>query len=455
MKKEKQSELQIAKDRIAGLKQELREVKAEYSAKAEAVEQEFNDVLKYFDLAVADTRSDLRIMKSFGAIEQVFAPVEDIFENGAELTKMVYLTTKNTKEKEEGVREFEERTDLEDSVVEFVEGRREQKEIRIVGETPKGDIFLMIWKIVRKEKFFRHYFSIIPSNTIIKETKKKFALERKDINRKQREILDLVSDGVTILDRKSNIEYMNENAKRSFVTYASSLIKRANFEGRLFSEIFVTEDPEEVKRRLDLISRSMVTKKRQTFSSKVNDTSYTYDIHPILSKDRNAEGVVIYSRDDSFSLGFDDTGETQILKESLKNLQEDKKNLLERVHELETNHNWFMKNNRKYQELTKQLYSYLDGIPVPMSVQDLPGLKYQFVNYKFLEKFGKTKPEAVGKVDRDLFGPEDTLMFTQSVEETVISGETIDIHTEKLSAKQIAIYDSNSEPIYLIRVFLK
>ncbi len=46
-------------------------------------------------------------------------------------------------------------------------------------------------------------------------------------------------------------------------------------------------------------------------------------------------------------------------------------------------------------------------------------------------------------------------MFTQSVEETVLSGETIDIHTDNLSAKQIAIYDSNSEPIYLIRVFLK
>mgnify|MGYP003591918600 FL=1 len=81
--------------------QEYRKTIAELREKIESQNQETFDLLKYFDLVIIDTKDDMRIMNSSGAVEELFGEAEKFFERGNSLIKAIYKVTKNTKPRPE------------------------------------------------------------------------------------------------------------------------------------------------------------------------------------------------------------------------------------------------------------------------------------------------------------------------------------------------------------------
>ena len=149
--------------------QEYRKTIAELREKIESQNQETFDLLKYFDLVIIDTKDDMRIMNSSGAVEELFGEAEKFFERGNSLIKAIYKVTKNTKprpeEDDDEYRHTQIQLDLEELVVKFVMSSREEREFKIVGEKENGDVFVLVWKIKLMGKVFRSYFKIIPTNS--------------------------------------------------------------------------------------------------------------------------------------------------------------------------------------------------------------------------------------------------------------------------------------------------
>jgi PAS domain-containing protein len=229
-------EIERLEQKLNNTRLQLKQTKQDLSERIEVMDRELSDLLSYFDLSIIETRADMKIINSYGNAEVMFKPAKKMLERGGNLIKAVYKTTRNTKARSDsGIEDYEELEDLEYTVGKFIDSNRNEKTIHVIGENDSGEIFLLIWIIVKKEKIFKSYFRVIPTNQIIRETKKRYEKEIKDIRRNARDIYELISDGITILDIDGRILYMNTNANKGFLPNDNKLLESASFEGRLFS----------------------------------------------------------------------------------------------------------------------------------------------------------------------------------------------------------------------------
>jgi PAS domain S-box-containing protein len=76
------------------------------------------------------------------------------------------------------------------------------------------------------------------------------------------------------------------------------------------------------------------------------------------------------------------------------------------------------------QESEARLKAILDGIPFPIFVKDLQG-RYLQVNRAYLQKNGKLPEEVLGKVDAELFSPEEALKFREEDQRAIQSAHPI------------------------------
>jgi hypothetical protein len=149
-----------------------------------------------------------------------------------------------------------------------------------------------------------------------------------------------------------------------------------------FQEIFVTEDPESIKERLDHNKMVFLTKKARSFRKIVGKKEVNYNVNPVFSDKENVIGLVIVSHvleEDKKSID-----EKRLLR-TLQSLTEDNKKHIERFKELELNEQWLMKKNTEYQEAIRLYYSFLEAAPLPIGALDIPSMKYVFINSQ-LEK---------------------------------------------------------------------
>ena len=436
-------------------------------------EDENNDIMINFNLAIVDTTEDMRIVNSLGSTEHVFAGAGEKFERGKNLLKMVYMTTRNSKEKAEeqssadDIKAYEDREDLEDVIIKFTESKRDEREIKIIGEREDGEIFLMIWMIKRRDNYFRSYFKIIPSNTIIDEISAKHKAEQEANDKKMYEMLAMVRDGVIMMNQNQKILFMNNQAKELILSN-NKLLRNAPVEGRFFHEIFVNDDNDSLRMRQEHNGTVLRTGNPVEYDMKTQERKLNFVLNPIKNSSNKVVGIFLLCKNNESNgnvarnnaqIGmqlFDKeqrrTPDKIALKMALRELTEDKKKLAERVKELETNHNWHMKNSRQYQSMVKKLYTYIANIPLPMVVINVKDSNYELVNLAMEKMLRRDRKEILGKKDVEILPGDLGEYLNSTVEELLISGGESVIDHSRMKGKQILIKDSNDEKTHIVRI---
>lgn len=433
------------KEEIALLKQRLLKLEDIHS-----------EVLNYAEMAIVDTRADMRIISSDGAVDTIFKEGLKYFERGESLLTVVQKSTHNNKPSIDNVYQNSDEIDtIEDTVRKFVEGTIEEKMIRIVGEKENGELFLLLWSLKRKEAGFKSFFRIIPTNSIIQATKDKQKIELESMNKIIRDTLSLVEEGVVILSLKNEIEYMNNSAKRFFFAENSNLLKNAPVEGRYFQEILVNEAVDDVRNKLDLIQSCVASRKPGACSQRKNDSEFVFKVYPMLDEKRMVKGTIMIIKDDAaiFSSAPTPRLEMEKLQKALKHYSGLAKRSESKIEELEHNQKWLMNQNNEFQSALRSVYSFLENLPAPVSIISLPSRKFDFVNTAFLKKFNCTKENAKGKTDDQFFSEADAEIFSTKNLEAIDTLKTVKVSTPNYYAKQIVMVNANQKPTHILRVF--
>jgi len=426
----------------------------ELNSKLNSVKNEQFELLKNFDLAIVDTRDDMRIVNSIGAIEEIFKDVSKRFKHGENLIKIVYKITKNTSEMDEAVQgQDEDKKILEDSIADFLATKKNEKIMRIVGEKEDGEVFLLEWLIIRGERYLRSYFKIIPTNAIVKEVQAKLEAELENSKKNMKQVLDFIGDGVTILDIKSRIVYLNDKARKSFISKEKTLLQSAKFEGRIFRELFATDDPDDQRRREYFNKEAIITKQMQSYTKRINETDVRYEVYPLISDTQSVTGLAVISKFSAEQKEAPQQMDNSKLIATLKALAEDNKVMKERIKELENNQQWFMKTNKEYQDTIKLLYTFMEKLPIPVSILQLPELKFDFVNKAFEKKFKLKRDDVKKKEDKEVFSPEINSILSKLNNDALECKDIVEVSNNIISARQIALCNTYNNPTHLIRVY--
>ncbi|MCX8054432.1 MAG: PAS domain-containing protein [Ignavibacteria bacterium] len=429
---------------------------AELKRKILILEDKCNEVLQNAEMAVVETRGDMRIINAEGAIDLIFEEAIDDFERGENLLKVIYKITHNTKATSKELPNSTEQGDsIEELINKFVEGTLEEKVIRIVGEKESGEIFLLTWKIKRLGKNFKSFFKVIPTNQIIKSAQDKHIEEINEMRKVVRDTLNIIEEGVFILNMKNEIEFMNNSAKRFFFSSNINLLKTAPIEGRLYNEIFINESVDEIKYRIEQNARCISMKKPVKFAVKSNDQQVVFTIFPNFNHRKEVIGTITIIKDDLpiFSANTP-KDEIEKLSKALKYYSQIAKQSEARLVELENNQKWLMNKNTEYQSLIRSLSTFLDNIPAPIAILSLPSRKYEYVNNSFVQKFSIPKEQIKGKTDEDIFSSEDADIFDTKTIEAIETKEITKVSTPNFYAKQVVLVNSSNKPTNIIRIFL-
>lgn len=423
--------------------------------KLEAQNNEIFDILRYFELAVVDTKDDMRILNSNGATEIVFQDAGKMFEQGNSLVNCVYKITRNSKAKPdaeelESAEKKQEREDLETTVNRFVASHREEKVIKIVGERNDGEVFLLVWKMKKLGKNYRSFFKVIPTNAIIKAMQDKQGKELDKIRSDMRTIFENIGDGVTILDLKNKIIFMNEAAKAGYASYQNILLKNANFEGRLFQEIFPTEDPDEIKARMEFNHRTIMLKQHLSYSKNIGDKVVTYNLYPMYDNKHHVNALLIISK---LPTPSEERVDSQKLLNLIKGLSSENKRLFIQTREQEENITANLIKLREFQEASRIYLQIIDKFPLPACLLQYPSRTIVMLNDSFEILVNKTKDVIKGKKDSELFSADVTTGLGMKIEESLQTKNTSVMTTASYKINQLPIYNLNNEVAYIFRYY--
>lgn len=435
----------------------LRLAKNELLESIEKKNNEISEILNYSDMCVIDTTNDLRILNHFGSDEVVFNEAASKIQRGNDLTTVVIRSTKSNKEKDaEGDEEFEKK------IHKFVGTSKEELQLKIIGNKD-GEIFLLIWDIVKTINGLRHYFRIIPTNTIVEESREHFKLQVEKQRDVIKQILNSINDGVVFIDLSNKIKIVNTRAKELLLTQSSKLMSRAELEGKFFHEIFPNEEPDLTTQRLEINNQVIISQEKKVYQMKTHGRNLVFTSLPWYDEESKVQGAIVIASENIFAIEKDDVKtqakDLKLLKYNIKNLADQNKILTERVKELENNHQWFMKKSRDdaqtikyYHNTIKNLYTYLDKLPYPMCILKLPEKKYEFINQAFIKKIKLDKKEILSKSDKEVFGE----TITEYLNKLPVDADNIkDFKYVQVQGKQIYIQNDKDEITHLIRVFEK
>ncbi len=438
--------------------EKLKQENALLKEKLEKKEIEITEILRYSDMALVETKDDMRILNTYGEIENIFTGGIKHVERGNNLLKVIYKTTNNTKISEsELVQHNDAGTYVEDAVRKFVEGTIEEKLFRIVGEKPDGEIFLLNWRIRRMERSFLSYFKIVPTNSIIEASQDKFKREMEFTKFLMRSTLNLFSDGAIILDLQNKITYMNGTAKMFFVVNSNKLLQNAQFEGRFFQELLVIDSADEIKKKLDTIKQVIVSKQPQSIVRKVNDRDVMFKIYPFFDENGFVAGTITIIKE-NFDLLSDDRNkayeEQKKLMSALQQISKKAKELTQKNNEMEANQKWLMKSNQDYLSNLRSIYSIIDSMPIAVCVLSYPSQKIDYVNKCYEIKFTKSKDDIKGRTDEEYMSMEDAIVFKSKNFETAETNDTVNVSTPNFFAKQVALINQAGKTTQIVRVIM-
>lgn len=435
----------------------LKEEIAKLRQKLLILESNYDEALKYSEMAIVETRADMRIINSDGAIDSIFEEGIDYFERGESLITVIYKTTHNTKPTvENDYQNYDDIDNIEETIRKFVESGLDEKSIRIIGEKESGEIFLLLWKIRRKDKTFKSFFRIIPSNAIVQSTRKKHVQEIESMQKIIKDTLNLVEEGVVVLNLKNEIQYMNNAAKRFFFNENTNLLKKAPVEGRYFQEIFVNEPSDDIRLRIEAIANSVQNKIPQAYNRKKGDSEILFKVYPFYNEKKECAGTITIIKDDIdiFSSNYNQKEEIERMSKALKHYSSIAKKSEIRLVELENNQKWLMKQNSELQSGIRSIYAFMENLPTPVVILQLPSRKYEFANKALLAKFGWSKEHIKNKTDDDLFSGENADIISSKNSEVIETKEIVKVSASGFYAKQSVLVNTNNQPTHIIRVFV-
>ncbi|NLO18924.1 MAG: hypothetical protein GX121_03455, partial [Ignavibacteria bacterium] len=418
-------------------------------------QEERQEILNQFELVIVETTFDLRIANSYGAVDKIFKAAIKNFERAENLLKIVYKVTKNSRGLEDGEsKPFDEMDYLEDTLNKFVEGRRKELTLRVVGENEDGEIFLLIWKLKRLERSLMHYFKTIPTNAIIKASNEKHNKEIKAISEQAYQIYDNVSDGIIILDLEQKIKFLNQSIKDNIILRQSKLLRNSDFENRYFKDIFITGTIDEIKSRVDANKRVIYTKTPDSYNAAISNIDFLFKVNPIFNEKKELTNLLILvTPNKEVTLTVNDKKlELSKLIQIIRVLSQEKNQHKQRIAELENNQQWLMNNSKQSSDVIKYLNSLITYFPTPISVQNQKDNTFAIVNKAFEKLFNVKKENSLGKTHYDILD-KDTVKLIETKAASELNNSQISvINSKEITIKQTLFYDMSGNK-QILRVY--
>ena len=430
--------------------------KKELIDRIEFKDQEISNVLGYAGVAIIETTGDLRIINTLGAVDIIFNEVSEKVTRGGNLMILVKKATKSVQQKNED----NEIEDLEKTVEKFIQGRKEETIIDIVGKN-FDEIFLLSWKIFRMGNHFRHYFKIIPTNKFVDEAKKDFQKKISNYKDYIQKIFNEMNDGITMINMSNKIEMINQSAQKMFLPAQSKIMERTSLEGKFFSDLFLNEEADKARYRVEMHNEALVSKETKIYELETFDKNIRFKAIPDIDEDGKVKGIILVSTLIGNSKITDDTDDRiKTLSQTVRTLNESTKAMKERIKELEYNHKWFMNKRREdnrtikqYHKTIKAIYTYLENLPSPISILIFPEYKYQFINKEFEKQIGKKRKDILGKVDKEICNKETYEKIKELNEQAKNSSKPVFVKAGDTVIKQIDLKDENDNITHILRTY--
>ena len=118
---------------------------------------------------------------------------------------------------------------------------------------------------------------------------------------------------------------------------------------------------------------------------------------------------------------------------------------------------------RELEETRAFLDTVLENLPLPLFVKEAHTLSFVRTNRAWLDFFGTTSEELLGKTDHDLFQSEEAAFFTAMDRDVMESGELADIPEETVATpngkriihtRKVPIYKDDGDPLYLLGIYV-
>ena len=423
--------------------------------KTNSLEDSFAELIEYSDTSIVDSDNEMKIIKTRGNVENVFGERIRKFETGGDLATAIRKVTRNTVIKNKFTSD-NDKIEILEAVSTFMKSELVEKEFSVLGERNDGEMFLLVWKMKRYKDFFRSYFKIVPSNSIVRAAQIQHKFELQNIENHWIEILKKIPEGITLLDNKKKIIFMNETAKMS---HFNEKIKDAPVEGRFYHEIFVTEDKDNIRIRIEKLEFTMKLKRSIRFISTTMNNELMYYVYPISDFNGNLINVLIISLPVT-------ANNLEILNEVNFRLVTTLRYL---INELDEFQNIIDDTTSEKESLKQKLYEYssdtfgaiggmpsiVDELPYPICILSIPGYRYEYANKEFCKLMNVQIKDIIGKKDDDLFFGNDLITLENMNFDSVNTGISVEIDSEHITGKQVTIYDSANHPKNLLRIFTR
>jgi hypothetical protein len=439
----------------------LRSEYLELVARNKVLEEQADEILKFSDISVIDCSENLYIINVYGAKEKIFRKMHANLRTGTDLMKHVFKLMKDKNENDDEDVTVELRN-LEITVNAFIHGTKLEEEFKIVGENENSEPYLLVWKIKKSGRYLRCYFKILTSHSIVNAVKLKYQNDIENQKKITHNFVNICRDGVTLLDTKGRIKLMSKKAKEHFFAGSIKILQNAPVEGRFFREIFTSEPPEEINKRIEYNNKVMATGVTESYFKRTHGKNLEFDIFPFYESDSEfIRGIVIFTR--TIEKNFEELETINRKLQSLVQLLKNDNGLLkERINELEINQGWLMKkmnevsgNSKLLHDTVLQLYAYLDIIPYPLAIINVPSLRYEFVNKSFLKFLNRDKRDILGKKDEEILTSDTAFDLSLKIMETLNCVSNVDISIYGNPGIQYGFSSNYNEPTHIIRILNK
>jgi PAS domain-containing protein len=334
--------------------------------------------------------------------------------------------------------------------MDYVEGPREERIFEVVGEKEDGEIFMLTWRIRRVKKIFKSYFKIIPSNKIVQSVVDQHERELEEYKRNLKVIFESISDGVSILNTQNEILYMNDAAKRSFLSNQNKMLREASLEGKNFQDIFMSEDQEVMRRRLDYNQKVLATEKPVSYQASVNDMNVQYSVRPLFGDEGRMMGIFIISTLPKTLINPKPQSNPKIM-EVFKRINNQKSYLLRQNEELDDKLDHMSDKVKDLDAILRVYLINMQYLPVAMSIQRAKSGKFEYINSAFEDFFKKLKNEVIDKTDEEVLEKEAAEKLSGAAEQ--LSGHTKEIQIGDMLVRQVYLVEPPGQPPRVIRIY--
>lgn len=441
----------------SNLKYELKKINNLY----ENLQEQIVNLLNFGEMAVFECDKDYKIISSYGAVDAIFRNLNPSYGKFNNLIDLLNYCINPIDDNDVEIAENQEpffKIDVKNTLITFISETKKKKNIDLFGKlTQNNELYILNLKLAKEEFTVSAYIRFLPFSFFLQkfEQKIKSELESKDLLISN--IFNSVNHGMILLDARSRILLINQVAKDHHFSDESKILKNAQLSGRLYRDIFTNESNEDFSERQRHHDKAFSKQKKVKYSKITNGKMVHFELVPILNELELPNGMFVFTN-------VDNPAEINLevkmnkLTHLAKHFKNENDSLNERVKELELNQNWLMKkneetiaNNKLLHESLRQIYFYLEILPFPMAVLEIPSGKYQFVNNEYLKLIKLEKRAVLNKIDEQIFPDSLAAELTSRTAESLRTKKNITFLFLGNSCKQFLIENNDSK--HILRIF--